>query len=485
MKRLIVLCSLLWLICSSITAASSSGFINPRGDASCDSVVDISDINTIMDSILYGKEAYWCDINYDGLTDNADLNYTINILLGKESLLTAKPSGTVPVVWINVDNNYGITTKDYYQQASLYVTYPDGSSQGTAENPLAVKIKGRGNSTWTHLAKKPYKIKFPKDVPFLGMGQDDTFTLLPNFLDWWGYLQNTVGFELSRRLGLNYTPAQEPVEVVMNGTYIGLYFVTEQIKIGDNRIDIASQKNKETNPETITGGWLLEIENYPDSSSFLITEHDGRTKQNLWFTSHSPEKMSTEQKLYITDFLNNLDSLIYNSPLESPEWEKYIDVDELAKFLIVHEILDNKESFSGSCWMYKERGDSTKLKFGPVWDFGSCFINVKFPITDSCYNSFVYQDLPNYCSSHWIERLYQYPYFMQVVKRHWKQFYKSNYESIYDYMDKFVLSIVDAGNADYIRWPNGSSNNLWARKEQFFVPSIKAKVNWLNKQWNN
>lgn len=459
--------------------------INPRGDANCDGSVDITDLNTLVDSILHGKDNYWCDINYDGVIDIFDVSSSVNIITGKSNYKAARPSGTLPTVWINVENNSGITSKEYYLNASLYVTYPDGTTQGDIDSPYSMKIKGRGNSTWDLLAKKPYKIKFPKNIPFLGMSKEKTFTLLPNYLDWWGYLQNTVGFELSRRLGLAYTPNQVPVELVLNGNYIGLYFATEQIKIGPNRVNIEAQADEITDDTDVTGGWLIEIDNYPDDDSFKIYEHDNRAKQNLWFTSHSPEKMSNVQREYIYNYINTVDSLIYLSPLDSASWTKYIDVDELAKFAIVNEILDNKEAFSGSCWMYKEKGDSSKLKFGPVWDFGSSFINVKLPVTETCYNSYICDELPNYCSTHWIGQMYKYPYFMETVKKHWVNFYDNNYEGLYSFMDEFVDSILDAGAADYVRWPQSSSNLLRERKDQFFIPSIKCKVNWLNKQWGN
>ena len=58
----------------------------------------------------------------------------------------------------------------------------------------------------------------------------------------------------------------------------------------------------------------------------------------------------------------------------------------LAKFYIVNEIVDNKEAFSGSCWMSKEMGDSTKLVFGPVWDFGSSFATWKAGCHTIAYN---------------------------------------------------------------------------------------------------
>ena len=232
----------------------------------------------------------------------------------------------------------------------------------------------------------------------------------------------------------------------------------------------------------MTGGWLLEIENYPDSLSIPIYEHDNRENQNLYFTSHSPELLSSEQYNYIKNFLEKTDSAIYCGDPDSREWEKYIDMESLAKFYIVNEIVDNKEAFSGSCWMSKEMGDSTKLVFGLVWDFGSSFATWKAGC-DTCFHSFIYENLPHYANTHWIKEICKYPRFQEMVKKLWKEFYANEYEGIIDYINNFVVKIKDAADHDFIRWPKGSSDVVIARKDQFYLPSIKAKVKWLQQQW--
>jgi hypothetical protein len=131
---------------------------------------------------------------------------------------------------------------------------------------LAMEIRGRGNYTWTGFDKKPYRIKLGEKKKLLGMNKSRHFTLLAHADDNLAFLRNTVGFELSRRLGLKYTPAQQPVEVVLNGDYIGLYFLTENIRIANDRVDITEQADMTTHPDSITGGWLIEIDNYTEDN---------------------------------------------------------------------------------------------------------------------------------------------------------------------------------------------------------------------------
>ena len=76
------------------------------------------------------------------------------------------------------------------------------------------------------------------------------------------YYKDAGGFELSRRIGLAWTPKIQPVELILNGEYHGMYFLTEKINVDKNRVAITEQADGETDPEKITGGWLVEIDNF-------------------------------------------------------------------------------------------------------------------------------------------------------------------------------------------------------------------------------
>ena len=67
-------------------------------------------------------------------------------------------SGTLPVMYINTEGGAAITSKETYLDATCYIDALglDGyESMGSASSPLALKIKGRGNYTWTGFEKKP------------------------------------------------------------------------------------------------------------------------------------------------------------------------------------------------------------------------------------------------------------------------------------------------------------------------------------------
>lgn len=66
-----------------------------------------------------------------------------------------------------------------------------------------------------------------------------------------------------------------------------------------------------------------------------------------------------------------MNTAIYNSDPASTAWSDLIDVASATRFYVTQEITDNYESYHGSCYMFRDRGEDKKWNFGPVWDFGS------------------------------------------------------------------------------------------------------------------
>ena len=83
------------------------------------------------------------------------------ILSIAQLVLAAQPSATLPVLYIQTQNSTPITSKDYYLQATYYLdakALAGYETIGSAQQPLSMEIKGRGNYTWRDFDKKPYRI---------------------------------------------------------------------------------------------------------------------------------------------------------------------------------------------------------------------------------------------------------------------------------------------------------------------------------------
>ena len=109
-------------------------------------------------------------IEIEGL--NYESNYTLRV----------KSFTGLPIVYIDTENKTAIVSKDDYVKGTIRIV-EDIETRGVGDVfESAMKIKGRGNTTWA-LPKKPYKIKFDEKTSLLGEPADKEWVLLANYTD--------------------------------------------------------------------------------------------------------------------------------------------------------------------------------------------------------------------------------------------------------------------------------------------------------------
>lgn len=380
------------------------------------------------------------------------------------------PSGTLPVLYIQTENNAPITSKEDYINATYYLDnkgLSDYQSIGSKAQPLNMEIRGRGNYTWRDFDKKPYRIKLADKQPLLGMTKSKHFALLAHADDSKGFMRNAIGFQLSKLIGLTWTPTAKPLEVVLNGDYIGLYFLTETIRVDKDRVNIVEQEDEATDPMAITGGWLVEIDNYREDPQIIITEGDYYNTETA-FTYKTPEVLSSAQEQFLREEMERINTLVYGDKNSDELW-KYLDMEALARFYIVQELTDNYESFHGSCYLYREMGEGEKWYFGPVWDFGSAFNRDK--------SQYIFEG--DVWHNHWIPEICKFPAFNTCLKTLWTNFYNGDFNQIYDYIVQQKDLIASAVQADYQRWPD-YGNNDFSNRVTKVTNRLRSYAQWLN-----
>lgn len=231
-------------------------------------------------------------------------------------------------------------------------------------------IRGRGNSTWGP-DKKPYKLKLEKKADLLGMGSNKHWILLANYYDI-TMLRNKFTYWLGNAIGLEFTPKCEFVNVVMNGKYLGSYYLCEQVRVGKNRVDIDdlsadSESKAVTSGSAITGGYLLACEQESDRLNI-------NTEKGMTFAIESPDfedYTNVEQYNYISNYVQQTENAIFGKGFKDSNgvsYEDYLDVDSAIDYYWIQEFSLNGDAFgSGSTYLYKKRNG--KLYWGPLWDF--------------------------------------------------------------------------------------------------------------------
>ncbi len=390
-------------------------------------------------------------------------------------LYAVSPTRTLPVVYVSIDNNLTPSDKETQLPASVYIDsiLPEFPASGSATSPIRATIKGRGNWTWNGFDKKPYKIKFDKKQNILGMPQNRHWNLMACADDWLGFLKMPAGFAISKAVGLRWTPRMQPVELVMNGQYMGLYFLTEHVRIGTHRVNIQEQENYETQSDSITGGWLVEIDNYQSEGNVAFQEGNG---QYVMVSLHEPDTLSAEQRNYLHDQLNTLNNALYDHNAALPA---ILDIREAAKFYLVQEIMEDCESYHGSCYLYKDRdslGIADPWKFGPVWDFGNAY--------DRHAERWIY-DGPTW-PQYWIAQLATWPEFQTAVKEEWWIYCHTMTDSVRTEIQEMAARIEAAARNDAKVWRNTANyrdNSDMASRLNDLLNRYDWRLNWLHAQW--
>ncbi|MDE6272339.1 MAG: CotH kinase family protein [Muribaculaceae bacterium] len=376
----------------------------------------------------------------------------------------------VPAIYITMDDPSTEIDRETYIPATYYVDARGAEgveNVGSKEHPLPLQFRGRGNWTWVGYDKKPYRLLLNDPAPMAGLKSSDYFGLHAHADDNLGFMRNTLGFELARRLGIDWTPSHAPVELYLNGEYRGLYFCTELVRADNDRVDLRDPSNPAS--DDIDGGWLIEIDNYDTDPHIVVTEGNG---QKIIFSHKTPLNLTESQEEFLRSQMTAIDKAIYDPDKSVAKWAELVDIDRLARFYIVQELMDNTESFHGSCFMHRPKGEDAKWMFGPVWDFGSSFFRGS--------GKFIWQD-SNYTLT-WIKEICTFPEFQQKVKDIWAEFCISGYDGIEEFLLAEKDRIKAAAGRDFERWPDYGNSDMDGAVEKICY-MLGNKARWLGKQW--
>lgn len=382
-------------------------------------------------------------------------------------------SKTLPIIYINTEDNAPIVDKVNQINATFFADcqyFTKYSNVGSEESPAQITIKGRGNASW-NWPKKPYKIKFSSKTSVFGLPKNKHYALLAlnsGYTDWHAYM---ASLKLGEMIGFDWTPHMIPVELVLNGSYEGLYFLVESVKIDKNRLNIYEQEDLCEDPELIPYGWLVEIDNYDDDAQITIQETE---TQKMRITYKTPEELSDAQKEWLTNEFTHINDLIYQSDKTNTEWCDYLDMESFVKYFIVSEIINNTDAYNGSFYIHKDKGEQAKWTAGPLWDL----------LVESKSN-YVLWEHHSYQQVHWMAELVKYKAFTDEFKSQWSKFYPDGLEPIYDYIDEISNTCAEANTVNYNRWPEISSKSTADSKGGAVKRMIKANAEWINQHLND
>ena len=284
----------------------------------------------------------------------------------------------LPTVIVHTTDAQDIVSKESYVNGIISVI----SNNGTNLFRDSLEIKGRGNASW-NFPKKPYKIKLDKKASLLGMpAVEKTWTLINNYGDK-TLMRNLLAFDLSKRLGLPYTPAAKSVDLFLNGEYKGNYQLCDQVEVATGRVELEKMKATDTIMPNLSGGYLIEMDAYSYEETTKFNSDYGNIPVTIKYPKD--DDIVAAQVAYIKSHFNKMENTLYanNYTDTTNGFRKYIDIGTFLRHFLVGEMSGNTDTY-WSTNMYKKRNND-KFYFGPVWDFDIAYENDyrTYPINDN------------------------------------------------------------------------------------------------------
>ncbi|MGJ7031982.1 CotH kinase family protein [Niabella hirudinis] len=360
--------------------------------------------------------------------DGARKSYYIKIAWVADSL---------PHLYIQTEGGVPVVSKEDYVNAALRI---DGQGKYTNFEG-ATRIKGRGNSTWSY-NKKPYRLKLNSSASLLGLAAEKDWVLLANYLDP-TLMLNAVAMKIGAQLGLPYTNHIIPVNLTLNGQYVGCYNLTEQIEVDDNRVKVGGD------------GFLFELDSYFDEPYKFRSAN-----YNLPVMIKDPELSTAAALTPIQTAFNDMESLLAAPSFPANNYQDQIDVESVAKFMLVYFLTDNEElNHPKSTYMHKTA--TGKYTMGPIWDFDWAFGYEKSGAHFLTYNSapFWTSRTPVPPGTKFFKRFLDDPRFVTLLKQQWADYKTNHLEELTRFVEAYGLSIMTAKAADYAVWKKGAANN--------------------------
>lgn len=280
------------------------------------------------------------------------------------ALSIAYHRGRFPVFQIDT-GGVAITSKETYVDATYTITDTDGGLLHSG----AVKVRGRGNSTWL-LPKKPLRLNFNVATAPLGMtAVQKNWALLANHFDA-AKVNNAFALELGARMdGLAWTPQYRTVELVLNGAFLGLYQLADLVRMETGRVAGAVPTGAGDGSD---GTWLMEISNKERPGGGAPTGDPGFASSiyDVWTFYDTPEAPTPSQVAYIAAAVTALETKLRDGDWAG--WKERADATSFADWWLINELVHNQDSaFYSSCKIQKRPDAGAvpgKFVMGPLWD---------------------------------------------------------------------------------------------------------------------
>ncbi|MFY9154055.1 MAG: CotH kinase family protein [Prolixibacteraceae bacterium] len=414
----------------------------------------------------------------------------ISILSYQASSQVNFTSSNLPIVVINT--NYMTIVDEPKIFANMGIIWNGPGKRNNLSDPMndyngKIGIEIRGSSSQS-FPKKSYGFEtktselVTTDVSLLGLPEENDWILYAPYSDK-TLIRNVLTFTLDASLG-HYSPRCRFVELMLNGTYQGIYVLMEKIKRNKNRVDIAKLTALDNSGEELTGGYILKIDKSTGTGasgwSSDYSNDFGRTFYQIDYPK--ADVVTYSQKSYIQDYVRNMEKSLYQEKYSGPgSYHDYLNDSSFIDFMIVNELAKNVDGYRISSYLYK--GKNELLNCGPTWDYNLAYGNADYydGWTTNGFQYEAYLGNDYWQNPFWWSKLIKDPAYSGNLKRRWSSIRKKEYSNarITFVIDSLVNLLSEAQVRNFFKWPV-LGKYVWPN--YYIGSSYNSEVVWM-KNW--
>ncbi|MCF8379280.1 MAG: CotH kinase family protein [Bacteroidales bacterium] len=372
-----------------------------------------------------------------------------------------------------------------------------------------IGIEVRGQSSQYFFPKDSYSVEtrdeFGEDLKanLLGMPEESDWILHAPYSDK-TLMRNALTYHLGIKMG-DWAPRFKYCELYLNGDYQGIYLLMEKIKRDGDRVDVEKTNSTHNSGDSLTGGYIVRVDKVDGLTQnldyfFGSAGYAFPGSRDYAFSYYYPEaeKITSEQKIYIRDFLYDLETALNAPYFKDPEtgFRKFMDGNSFADFQIMQELGNNVDGYRYSTYFNKNADSKDgRLHAGPLWDFNLCYGNVNYADRNFSTTEWLYPNYGpyEYQTMHWWSRLMQDPDYQQNLMKRYSIFRNTFFsnDSIMGYIDETIDYLGEAIDRNFIRWPilgieiwpNKFIGNSYVEEINFFKTWLADRLTFLDNNW--
>ena len=362
-----------------------------------------------------------------------------------------------------------------------------------------VGIETRGASSGG-FPKKSYDIELwdingnDIDSALCGMPSENDWVLSAQYTDK-SLMRAMLTFHIYRLMGW-YAPRFKPVELIIDGEYLGVYILMEKVKRDNNRINISKLLPTDISGDNLTGGYILKLDKNSGSSDpgWNSNYLPWPAGDSIYINYYYPDgaDIMPQQADYIKAYVDSFETaLIGPNFIDSTlGYRKFLDINSCVDAFIVQELSKSIDAYRKSFYMYKNKNSNGgKMIMAPIWDYDLTYGNVDFcdgmNYTGWQYNFNYVCGNDYWLNPFWFERMTQDSVFNQQVRCRWENLRTSilsqNY--LYQWIDSVSVFLTESQSWNFTVWPIMGSyvwpNFYVAQDYQSEVDTLKW---WLNER---